>query len=76
MFIDIYDFERVVAHLGPGDLVAMLDRVFTQMDLVCQEKGCGLSCFELGGKLAIRKHQATFHRVICSNYCFLEGRMH
>ncbi|CAJ1365404.1 unnamed protein product [Effrenium voratum] len=37
VFIDIYDFERVVAHLGPGDLVAMLDRVFTQMDLVCQE---------------------------------------
>ncbi|CAL1137706.1 unnamed protein product [Cladocopium goreaui] len=39
VFIDIYDFGRVVAGLHPVDLVLMLDRVFTQMDLVCQEHG-------------------------------------
>lgn len=37
VFIDIYDFGRVVAGLHPVDLVLMLDRVFTQMDLVCQD---------------------------------------
>lgn len=37
VFIDIYDFGRVVAGLNPVDLVLMLDRVFTQMDLVCQD---------------------------------------
>lgn len=39
VFIDIYDFGKVVAGLHPVDLVLMLDRVFTQMDLVCQEHG-------------------------------------
>jgi hypothetical protein len=44
VFIDIYDFGRVVAGLHPVDLVLMLDRVFTQMDLVCQDGilGAGL----------------------------------
>lgn len=37
VFIDIYDFGKVVAGLHPVDLVLMLDRVFTQMDLVCQD---------------------------------------
>ena len=44
VFIDINDFGRVVAGLHPVDLVLMLDRVFTQMDLVCQDRilGAGL----------------------------------
>ena len=37
VFIDIYDFGRVVAGLHPSDLVMMLDRVFAHMDKVCQE---------------------------------------
>ena len=37
VFIDIYDFGRVVAGLHPVDLVLMLDRIFTHMDLICQD---------------------------------------
>ena len=37
VFIDIYDFGKVVAGLHPCDLVMMLDRVFSLMDKVCQE---------------------------------------
>ena len=37
VFIDIYAFEKVVAQLAPNELVELLDRVFTQIDNICQE---------------------------------------
>ena len=37
VFIDIYAFEKIVAQLAPNELVDLLDRVFTQIDNICQE---------------------------------------
>ena len=37
VFIDIYAFEKIVAQLAPNDLVELLDRVFTQINNICQE---------------------------------------
>ncbi|CAE7256225.1 ALA3 [Symbiodinium natans] len=37
VFIDIYAFERIVAQLAPNELVELLDRVFTQINNICQE---------------------------------------
>ncbi|CAE7681267.1 unnamed protein product [Symbiodinium sp. CCMP2592] len=37
VFIDIYAFEKIVAQLAPNELVELLDRVFTQMNNICEE---------------------------------------